>query len=284
MKSPPKPPHPEEAAEHLLRRMQSKPTLAMVLGSGFQSVADAVQLEAAYDYSKVPGFPTPRVPGHLGKVLCGTLAEVPVILLCGRSHYYEGHSMETVTFPIRVLRAMGIESLLLTNAAGGINSKFKVGDFMRITDHVNAMGANPLRGAITPVSSPFVDLSQVYDEALNQLLQAAARKSGIKLRKGVYLAVSGPSYETPAEIRAFAQMGADAVGMSTVPEAIVARHVGLRVAGISCITNAAAGRTSHPLSHEEVIAVGNQCSAVAVELLTHFASLFAGGVNQKLGI
>ncbi|MSR43169.1 MAG: purine-nucleoside phosphorylase [Pedosphaera sp.] len=270
MKTSPKP-----AVQILRRATPLRPRLALVLGSGFNAVLDRVEIAACLPYSKLPGFPSTRVTGHDGRAILGKLAGVPVLILSGRAHYYEGHELARVTFPIRVLAEYGIESLLLTNAAGGINRKFHPGDFIRLTDHINFMGANPLRGPIVEGRSHFVDLTQVYDPALATFLQRAAKSAGAKLHAGVYLAVSGPSYETPAEIRAFARLGADAVGMSTVPEAIVARQCGLRVAGLSCITNAAAGQSPHALSHAEVLAMSRASGQRAMQLLENFATLYA---------
>jgi purine-nucleoside phosphorylase len=196
-------------------------------------------------------------------------------LLSGRAHFYEGHPMEVVTFPIRVLAAFGVSALLLTNAAGGIHRRLRPGDFMCLSDHINLMGVNPLRGAPVPGLERFVDLSEVYAPELRRLLAVAARKARARLHSGVYLAVSGPSYETPAEIRAFARLGADAVGMSTVPEAIVARQCGLRVAGLSCITNLAAGRARGALSHSEVLETAARVRQTAAALIEHFVKLHA---------
>jgi len=247
----------------------------MVLGSGFKSVLDAVDVEAAIPYAHIPGFAKAGVAGHEGKLVFGRIADLPVVVLAGRAHYYEGHSLAQVTFPIRVLAALGVRDLLLTNAAGGINRKFKPGEFMRLTDHLNFMGENPLRGPVRADEPRFPDMSAVYDAQLGRLLDRAARRSQVRLHKGVYLAVSGPSYETPAEIRVFARLGADAVGMSTVPEAIVARALGLRVAGLSCITNPAAGLSRSPLSHDEVLETGRVAGEQAKRLLTAFARLYA---------
>jgi purine-nucleoside phosphorylase len=248
-----------------------RPTLALVLGSGFNHVLRELTVDAEIPYAKLPGFPKPGVLGHDGKLLIGRLGGTPVLVLSGRAHFYEGHTMEQVTFAVRVLAAIGIRDLLLTNAAGGINRKFRAGDFMVLTDHINLMGANPLRGGPN-----FVDMTRVYDAMLNALLSKSARVCKIKLRRGVYLAVSGPSYETPAEIRAFARLGADAVGMSTVPEAIVARQCGLRVAAISCITNLAAGISKGELSHTEVLETGERVT-VAGQLLKKFTNLYGKG-------
>ena len=266
---------PKTAAQILRRSTPLRPRLAIVLGSGFSAVLERVEIAARLPYSKLPGFPSTSVTGHAGHVIFGKLGGVPVLILSGRAHYYEGHELAHITFPIRVLAEYGIESLLLTNAAGGINRKFHLGDFMRLTDHIDFMGANPLRGPAIEGRSQFVDLTQVYDPALATFLKCAAKTAGAKLHAGVYLAVSGPSYETPAEIRAFARLGADAVGMSTAPEAIVARQCGLRVAGLSCITNAAAGLSPHPLSHAEVLATGHASGQRAARLLENFAAYYA---------
>ncbi len=257
---------------------RSRPTLALVLGSGFNHVLRDLDLDARLAYSKIPGFPKTTVAGHGGELLVGKLGGTPVIFLSGRAHYYEGHSMEQVTFAVRTLAACGVKDLLLTNAAGGINRKFHAGDFMLLTDHINLMGANPLRGPALPGLPRFVDLSQAYDPTLSATLMLAAKQTKTKLRRGVYLAVSGPSYETPAEIKAFARLGADAVGMSTVPETIVARQCGLRVAAISCITNLAAGISRSPLSHEEVLDTAERVKNVGARLLKTFATLY--GQNQ----
>jgi purine-nucleoside phosphorylase len=198
------------------------------------------------------------------------------MMLSGRAHFYEGHPMTLVTFAVRTLAAYGISDLLLTNAAGGVNRGFRVGDFMMLTDHINFMGTNPLRGAEMPGMPRFVDLTEAYDKGLRRTMQRAAKACRLKLRSGVYVAVSGPSYETPAEIDAFRRLGADAVGMSTVPETIVARQCGLRVAGISCITNLAAGRSGEPLSHREVLETAERVKSMAAQLLTNFARLYGG--------
>ncbi len=250
------------------------PTLALVLGSGFNHVLRELDVDAKIPYAKLPGFPKPNVAGHDGKLVIGRLGGTPVMVLSGRAHYYEGHPMERVTFPVRVLAACGIRDLLLTNAAGSINRKFRVGDFMVLTDHINFMGVNPLRGPAIRGLPRFVDLTRTYDAKLSALLMSAARTAKVKLQRGVYLAVSGPSYETPAEIRAFAPLGADAVGMSTVPEAIVARQCGLHVAGLSCITNLAAGIGKSPLSHEDVLKTAERVKILAGHLLKEFGRLY----------
>jgi purine-nucleoside phosphorylase len=251
-----------------------RPTLALVLGSGFNHVLHHLDVDARLAYSKIPGFQKTSVAGHEGELLVGKLGGTPVIVLSGRAHFYEGYTMEQVTFAVRTLAACGVKDLLLTNAAGGINRTFRAGDFMLLTDHINLMGANPLRGPAPPGLPRFVDLSQAYDPALSALVAAAAKTTKTKLRQGVYLALSGPTYETPAEIKAFTQLGADAVGMSTVPETIVARQCGLRVAAISCITNLAAGISKSPLSHTEVLETGERVKDVGARLLKTFAVFY----------
>ncbi|MBI1840706.1 MAG: purine-nucleoside phosphorylase [Verrucomicrobia bacterium] len=246
------------------------PKLAIVLGSGFQSLSERIDRRWAIPYSELPGLHRSRVPGHAGEWICGELEGLPLWVLSGRCHYYEGHDLDAVTFPIRVLAAAGTTTLVLTNAAGGIRKGFQPGDFMRLTDHINGMGANPLRGPWPSGDPPFQDLTQTYDPGLGRLLDRAARASRVRCHRGVYMGVSGPSYETPAEIRAFRTLGADAVGMSTVPEAIVARSLGLRVAAISCITNCAASVSGRPLSHAEVLAQGRSVAQRAQRLLVRF--------------
>lgn len=252
-----------------LSRLQA--TLAIVLGSGFKHLLDEMEVDAEISYAKLAGFPKTNVPGHEGNLVVGKLGGTPVIVLSGRAHFYEGHSMEQVTFSVRTLAACGVTDLLLTNAAGGINPKFRAGDFMLLMDHINLMGVNPLRGPEVPGRQRFVDLTHTYDGKLSQTLLSAGRAAKVNLKRGIYVAVSGPSYETPAEIRAFAKLGADAVGMSTVPEAIVARQCGVRVAAVSCITNLAAGVGKTLVSHEEVLETGERVKKVSARLLKEFA-------------
>jgi len=269
-------PQPQIAALRLKKSSRLRPTLAVVLGSGFHSAADALEVDAAIPYRSLAGFLATGIGGHPGKLIFGKMAGTPVLVLSGRAHYYEGWSMDQVTFPMRVLASLGIQSVLLTNAAAGINRRFCAGDFMALSDHISFMGANPLRGAAADDQSRFVDLTKTYDANLNRLLKKAAQRAKVTLHSGVYLAVSGPSYETPAEIRAFARLGADVVGMSTVPEAIVARQCGLAVAAVSCITNLAAGRSRRPLSHADVLAVAEQAKERSAQLLSIFVNLHGG--------
>ncbi len=280
-------PNPQTAAAQIRKISALRPTLAIVLGSGFHHALTELRVAKKISYAKIPGFPKPTVSGHAGELYFGHLGRTPVLVLSGRAHFYEGHDMERVTFATRTLAAFGITDLLLTNAAGGLNKNFQAGDFMVLTDHINFMGANPLRRSGSDASSPsvsatgasqplprFVDLTETYDKKLRELLFQAGKISKLKLQRGVYLAVSGPSYETPAEIRAFATLGADAVGMSTVPEAIVARQCGMRVAGISCITNLAAGISKGNLSHEEVLETAERVKKSGAQLIRNFAELY----------
>jgi purine-nucleoside phosphorylase len=263
-------PDPRAAAAFIRAHAPAIPALAVVLGSGFQHAVARIKVESRIPFACIPGFSQTRVHGHAGELIVGRCGNAPVLLLCGRVHYYEGHSLAAVTLAIRVLAELGVRDVLLTNAAGGIARNLRPGDFMVLTDHINWMGANPLRGPVTPGQARFVDLTAVYDAGLRSELHRAAKQANIRRREGIYLAVSGPSYETPAEIEAFARLGADAVGMSTVPEAIVARQCGLRVAGLSCITNLAAGRGGGELSHAEVLATGEQVKEKAAQLLENF--------------
>jgi purine-nucleoside phosphorylase len=267
-------PSPQTAAARLKKFSPLRPTLAIVLGSGFHHALTELRVAKTISYAKIPGFPKPTVSGHAGELFFGHLGETPVLVLSGRAHFYEGHDMERVTFATRTLAAFGITDLLLTNAAGGINKNFRPGDFMVLTDHINFMGTNPLRGAAIPGLPRFVDLTETYDKKLRELLFKAGKISKLKLQRGIYLAVSGPSYETPAEIRAFAKLGADTVGMSTVPEAVVARQCGLRVAGISCITNLAAGISKENLSHAEVLETAERVKNFGAQLIKKFAELY----------
>lgn len=266
---------PEHAADKIRQITVLRPSLAVVLGSGFDHVLGHLTVDASVSYSEIPGFPCSSVPGHAGELVAARAGDVPVLILSGRVHFYEGHDLDRVTFAIRSLGAFGIRDLLLTNAAGGVNRKYRPGHFMVLTDHINFMGVNPLRGPAIAGLPRFVDLTQTYDPHLSGLLYRSARKAGLRAHKGVYLAVSGPSYETPAEIRAFRYLGADAVGMSTVPEAIVARQLGMRVAAISCITNQAAGTTPKPLSHQEVLDTARRVRKPAALLLKHFITNYA---------
>jgi purine-nucleoside phosphorylase len=260
---------PSRAVRWIRREFSHTPAVGIVLGSGFGPVAEAIPDACSIPYSEIPGFPVGGVQGHSGRLILGSWHGVDVAVLAGRAHFYEGFDMAMVTFPTRVLAALGIRDLLLTNAAGGIRRGLKPGDFVAISDHINFLGNNPLRGPIAPGRERFIDMTSTYDPGLRKRMLRAAKDIGVRIREGVYLAVSGPSFETPAEIRAFRTLGADVVGMSTVPEAIVARQCGLRVAGLSCITNVAAGLAgpTQSLSHGEVLDVAREVAPRATRLV-----------------
>ncbi len=247
-----------DALQVLREKVPFIPELAIVLGSGLGALAYGPEAKAgtAIPFTDIPGFPAPTVAGHGGKLVFCTFEGRKVVLQAGRFHFYEGHPMSLVTAPMRLYGRLGVETVLLTNAAGALNPAFGVGELMALTDHLNFFGTHPLIGPNVEPGPRFPDMTAVYDPALRALLAACAEALGQTLRQGVYLGLTGPSYETPAEIRAFRSLGADAVGMSTVPEAIVARHEGLRVAGISCLCNMAAGILPRPLTHQEVLEAG----------------------------
>jgi purine-nucleoside phosphorylase len=254
-----------------LRLPDGESAVSIVLGSGLGGFADSLEDRRALPFTELPGFPRPTVPGHRGQLVYGKVAHVPVLALQGRIHGYEGHDAATVAFPARALGALGARALVVTNAAGGCNPSFAPGDLMRITDHINFTGRNPLTGPNEDRLGPrFPDLTHAYDLRLATALEEAARTLGQTLRAGVYLQMIGPSYETPAEIRMARTLGADAVGMSTVPEVIVAAHMNLPVAGISCITNLAAGLSQHPLTHQEVVEVARAVEGKFSDLLRSF--------------
>lgn len=258
----------ENAARIVRARSSAKPHIAIVLGSGLGDFADEFEDALALPYREIPGFVTSTAQGHAGKLVIGKVSGVPVLAMQGRVHYYEGYSLEEVTFPIRTFKLLGIETLILTNAAGGIDVQLSQGSLMVISDHLNLMGVSPLRGANDERFGPrFPDLTEVYTRELQELASEAARELGITARRGVYAALAGPSYETPAEIHMLRAFGADAVGMSTVPEAIVARHMGMKVLGISCITNMAAGISEAPINHEEVMETGQKVRESFTQLL-----------------
>ncbi|HWB30735.1 MAG TPA: purine-nucleoside phosphorylase [Vicinamibacterales bacterium] len=244
------------------------PSIALVLGSGLGGFTARLQGAVAVPYGEIAHWPTPTVVGHAGQLVAGTIAGRRVLVLSGRAHYYEGHPFSVVTFATRVLGRLGVKTLVVTNAAGGINAAFSSGLLMVIDDHINFMGSNPLIGPNDARLGPrFCDMSAVYSPRLRAIADEAAREIDLAIGHGVYLAVTGPSYETPAEIRAFRALGADAVGMSTVPEAIVARHMGLDVLGLSCISNMAAGMQATALSAEEVIATTARVQGDFIRLL-----------------
>jgi purine-nucleoside phosphorylase len=269
----------EHAARFIRSRLAEEFRVALVLGSGLGAFADALEDAQTLDYSEIPGFAHPTVEGHTGRLVVGKVEGVPIAAMQGRFHFYEGYTLEEVTFPVRVLGLLGVKSLVLTNAAGGLNNSFTEGSLIVISDHLNLMGTNPLLGRNDPRFGPrFPDMTAVYDHEYQDIAVCEAHEMGMELRRGIYAALSGPSYETPAEIRMLRLLGADAVGMSTVPEAIVARQMSLRVLGISCITNMAAGVLDKLINHEDVIETGARVRETFAELLRRVIPKLQSGV------
>lgn len=266
----------QEAARLIRTRTSADVSVAIVLGSGLGAFAGDLTAPAEISYNDIPGFAHTTVEGHAGRLVIGRLNEVNVAAMQGRFHFYEGYSLEDVTFPIRVLKLLGVRTLVLTNAAGSLNVEFTPGSLMVISDHINLLGDNPLRGRNDERFGPrFPDLTSVYSPELQNVVIDAGNAMGLDLRRGIYAALSGPSYETPAEIHMVRTLGADAVGMSTVPEAIVARHMGMNVVGISCITNLAAGVSNRPIDHSQVMAIGERVRGTFTELLKQIIPRFA---------
>ncbi|MGA3344082.1 MAG: purine-nucleoside phosphorylase [Terracidiphilus sp.] len=263
------------------------PNVGIVLGSGMGAVADSLNGRVVVPYAEIPHFPRSTVEGHTGRIVAGHLGGVPVAVMQGRVHFYEGYTPAQVTFPMRVLGALGIKAVVLTNAAGGIAGSYKRGQLVALADHINLMGWNPLAGPNEPrfavrggAGLRFFDMTEAYSLRLRALAKEAAAEEGFALGEGVYLAVSGPSFETPAEIRAFRTLGATLVGMSTVPETIVARHMGIEVLGISCVTNLAAGLGATPLRHEEVFETGRMVEKQLAGLLKRLAPRIAALASE----
>jgi purine-nucleoside phosphorylase len=258
----------EAAAKFILRKTKLRPKIALVLGSGLGGFADEFANAAKIPYAKIPNFPQSTAVGHAGQLVLGAVEGVEVVGMQGRVHLYEGYSVKEVTFPVRVFARMGVKAVVLTNAAGGINKEFTQGRLVVIRDHINLQGVNPLAGPNDEHFGPrFPDMSEAYDKKFRALALAEGRRLGIDLGEGVYAALAGPSYETPAEIRYLRTIGADLVGMSTVPEVIAARHSGLRVLGVSCVTNAAAGVLDQPLDHKEVLETAERVKGQFIALL-----------------
>jgi len=253
----------DESLEYILAAINDyRPQIGLILGSGLGSLAEEIEQEVKLDYKNIPYFPESTVEGHAGKLIIGKLEGKTVIACQGRCHYYEGYNLREVTYPVRIMQALGVKTLIVTNTAGGINKSFQPGDIMVIEDHINLIGENPLRGKNEKELGPrFPDMSEAYAKDLRNLAVRAANELGMKLQKGVYAALSGPSYETPAEIRFLSIIGADAVGMSTVPEVIVANQANIKVLGLSCITNMASGVLERKLDHAEVIETANKVQA-----------------------
>jgi purine-nucleoside phosphorylase len=266
----------EESAAYIRSRSQLKPRIGVILGSGLGAFVEKIKIECTLPYDEIPGFVAPTVEGHGGRLILGHVDNVPVACLQGRIHYYEGHSMATVVHPTRTIAMLGIESLMLTNSAGGLDPQMKPGDFMIIEDHINLMGDNPLKGPnIAQLGPRFPDMSEAYDRKLNDKMAVVLEKHGVRYSRGIYCGVSGPTYETPAEVRYLQQMGGRAVGMSTVPESIAANHLGLRVCALSCITNPAAGISKQKLSHEEVTQTAKMVEDKFSAFLKDFVISFA---------
>ena len=266
-----------ERAEHAARIIRSRttetPRVAIVLGSGLGGFADDFNEPVGIPYEEIPGFARSTAEGHAGRLVIGKIDQVPLVAMQGRVHFYEGYSLEQVTFPIRAFKLLGIKTLILTNAAGGVNVQLTQGALMVLSDHLNLMGDNPLRGPNDSRFGPrFPDLTSAYSPELQEIVVEEAKALGVEIRRGIYAALSGPSYETPAEIHLLRALGADAVGMSTVPEVIVARQMNIEVLGISCITNMAAGISDQPINHEEVMATGDRVRETFTQLLRRVVS------------
>lgn len=258
----------EETVQFIKERINEEPVMGFILGSGLGVLADQIEDPVTIPYHDIPNFPTTTVVGHSGEAVFGKLGNTPVMMLKGRFHLYEGHDPSTVTFPVRVMKQLGCQTLLVTNAAGGINESFHAGDLMLISDHLNMMFQNPLIGENDEQVGPrFPDMSDAYRKKWRDIAKQAAEQEDIDLKEGVYVGVLGPNYETPAEIRMFRQLGADAVGMSTVPEVIAATHAGLEVLAISCISNMAAGILDQPLSHVEVMETTERAKEKFIRLI-----------------
>jgi purine-nucleoside phosphorylase len=258
----------KEAVSYIEPKLTEKPTLGLVLGSGLGVLADEIENPVIIPYQEIPGFTVSTVVGHKGQLVIGTLEGKQVVAMQGRFHYYEGHGLDAVTFPIRVMKSLGVDTIIVTNAAGGINESYRPGDLMLIRDHINMTFRNPLIGPNDDtLGVRFPDMSEAYSKRLRALAKEVAAEQGIQLQEGVYVGLLGPSYETPAEIRMLRILGGDAVGMSTVPEVIVARHMSMNVLGISCISNMAAGILEQPLSHEEVMETTEKVKTQFLQLI-----------------
>lgn len=262
----------DESVKYIIDKISTKPEVGLILGSGLGGLADKIQDAVVLKYKDIPNFPVSTVEGHAGQLVIGRLGEKSVVAMQGRFHYYEGYNLKEITFPIRCMIGLGIDDLIVTNAAGGVNLSFKPGDLMIIKDHINFTGSNPLMGKNLDEKGPrFLDMTYAYNKELIDLAFSTGKSLNLDLKTGIYMWFSGPTYETPAEVRMAGLLGADAVGMSTVPEVIVANHEGIRVLGISCITNMASGILDVPLAHEEVVEtsmrVKNEFEGLVVEII-----------------
>lgn len=259
--------------ECVQKKISFKPELALILGSGLGDYADTMEVVETLDYHDIEGFPVSTVPGHKGRFVFGCAGGVPIVAMQGRVHFYEGYKPQDVVLPVRLMKLMGAKVLFLTNAAGGINRSFNAGDLMLITDHISMSVPSPLIGEnIEELGVRFPDMSEVYSRRLRKIIENAAVTAGVPLRKGVYIQTTGPQYETPSEIRAYERLGADAVGMSTAIEAIAARHAGMEICGISCISNLAAGISVNPLTHKEVQETADRVAPLFKKLVTQAIS------------
>ena len=254
-------------AAWLRERMPSQPTTAIVLGTGLGRLAEEIRVTLAFDYKDIPNFPVSTVEGHSGRLIFGRLGDKDILAMQGRFHYYEGYSMKEVTFPVRVMYELGIKTLFVSNAAGGMNPAFKIGDLMIITDYINFVPEHPLHGPNYPTGPRFPDMHEAYDKELVSMADAIAAEKGIKLQHGVYVGTQGPTFETPAEYRMYRTLGGDTVGMSTVPEVIVARHCGIRVFGVSVVTDLGGFDMPVEVSHEEVQEAANKAQPIMTELM-----------------
>jgi purine-nucleoside phosphorylase len=271
----------ETAAHFLKNKYTGRPKIGLILGSGLGVLADEIKNPVRIPYKEIPDFPVSTVEGHAGQLVFGRLGDKEVVAMQGRFHYYEGYDFDQVTFPVRVMKELGIEVLIVTNAAGGVNEQFQAGDLMIISDHINNMGTNPLIGPNdSRMGARFPDMSEAYDKELRQLAKEVAGQLQIKVQSGVYAGNTGPSYETPAEVRMLRTLGADAVGMSTVPEVIVARHSSIKVLGISCISNMAAGILDQPLTHDEVMETTEKVRADFLAYVKELVNSIKAGNEQ----
>lgn len=269
--------------EYCRDRIDTVPRAAIILGSGLGDFAEYVQVTGEIPYSDIEDFPVSTVAGHAGRFVFAEVEVMPVVLMQGRVHYYEGYSMEEVVLPVRLMKMMGAQTLILTNASGGINEEFSAGDFMMITDQISSFVPSPLIGEnVEELGTRFPDMSEIYDKELQETIRQAARKVGVHLQEGVYIQFTGPNFESPAEIRMARVLGADAVGMSTACEAVAARHMGMKVCGISCVVNKAAGLQQTPLNHEEVQEMGRRKAEEFRKLLLEILYRM-GGKNEKKG-